>query len=161
LPIGGDGFMVPPREQGRPKRRAGHEMNPYRYKISLRVRHPTIDSAEITRIFGHVPSHSWQAGVARVTPRGRPLGGTREQSYWTAPLAEGEWPGNSLAAAIGEVLDSLTSRREDLARLRVEGATIELFVGWFCDGNTGDVLDCALMARMAELNLDLSLDFYP
>jgi hypothetical protein len=136
-------------------------MNPYRYAISLRVRHPTIDPAEITDVFGHVPSHAWQAGAARVTPKGRPLGGIRAQSYWTARLADGEWPGKTLAAAIAEILDALASRREDLARLRGQGAGIELFVGWFFHGNSGDVFDCALMARMAELNIDLSLDIYP
>jgi hypothetical protein len=146
-------------KRGQAQGRTSHE--PLSLRDQLARVPSTIDPAEITDIFGHVPSHAWQAGTQRATPAGRPLSGTRDHSYWTARLTDGEWPGKTLAAAIGEILDALASRREDLARLRGQGAGIELFVGWFCDGNSGAVLDCALMARMAELNLDLSLDLYP
>ncbi|MDE2183351.1 MAG: hypothetical protein KGJ78_10050 [Alphaproteobacteria bacterium] len=32
---------------------------------------------------------------------------------------------------------------------------------WFFLGNSGDVFDCDLLARMADLKIDLSLDIYP
>jgi hypothetical protein len=43
---------------------------------------------------------------------------------------------------------------------RSQGGTIELFVGWFLDGPSGDVFDCDLLARLADLKIDLSLDIY-
>jgi hypothetical protein len=74
---------------------------------------------------------------------------------------KGEWPGKGLATAMAELLDRLEPKRSFLARVRSEGGTAEFFVGWYFDGNSGDVFDCGLLARMADLKINLSLDVYP
>jgi hypothetical protein len=136
-------------------------MNRYRYKISLRVRHPSMDPAEITATLRFAPSHAWRAGEPRTTPRGQPLKGIWPQTYWTARLMECARPGKDLATAIAELLDQLELNRGFLARVRSEGGSSEFFVGWFFDGNSGDVFDSDLLARMADFKINLSLDVYP
>jgi hypothetical protein len=42
----------------------------------------------------------------------------------------------------------------------MEGGRVEVFVGWFFLGNRGDVFDDNVLARMADLKIDLSLDVY-
>src|SRR3981081_3032031 len=74
---------------------------------------------------------------------------------------EGEWPGKDLEAAIAELADRLEPNKGFLERVRSEGGTVELFVGWFFDGQSGSVFDCGLLARMADLKINLSLDLYP
>jgi len=136
-------------------------MNPYRYKISLRLRHPSLDPAEITSALQRSPFRSWRAGEPRTTPRGTPLEGRNRETYWTAKVVEGGWPDKGLAVAMRELLDQLVPHRDFFDRIRSDGGKVELFVGWFFDGQSGGTFDCDLMARMADLNIDLSLDVYP
>jgi hypothetical protein len=136
-------------------------MNSYRYKISLRVRHPSMDPAEITCMLRYPPSRSWSAHERRSTPSSETLEGAWPETYWTAKVTAGEWPGKDLPAAIAELLDQLESSRGFLAKIRSEGGAVELFVGWFFDGQSGEVFDCGLLARIADLKIDLSLDVYP
>jgi hypothetical protein len=136
-------------------------MNRYRYKISLRVRHPSMDPAEITHAVDLIPWRCWPAQEPRTTPLGKPLGGIWPHTYWTARVMEGEWPGKDLQVAIGEVVDWLELSRSFFEKVHSEGGTAEFFVGWFFEGQSGGVFDCGLLARMADLKINLSLDLYP
>jgi hypothetical protein len=136
-------------------------MNSYRYKISLRVRHPSMDPAEITSVLRFAPSRSWRAHERRSTPSGESLEGVSSETYWTARVMAAEWPGKDLAVAIAEVLDQLESSRGFLAKIRSERGTVELFVGWFLNGQTGEAFDYELLARLADFKISLSLDVYP
>jgi hypothetical protein len=135
-------------------------MNSCQYHISLRVRHPSLDPAEITSALCLNPSRSWRAGDARATPNGTPLEGKYRDSYWTTDLVEGGWPDKELALVLNELLDQLAPNKGFFHRMRTEGGTVEFFVGWFFEGQSGDVLDCDLLARMADLKIGLSLDVY-
>jgi hypothetical protein len=88
------------------------------------------------------------------------LGGQNRESYWTTRLIEDRWPPTGLAVLLGRVLDQLAPHRLFFHEIRSQGGTIELFVGWFFDGQSGDVFDYDLLARMADLKIDLSLDVY-
>ena len=136
-------------------------MNPYRYKISLRIRHPAMDPAEITRAMRLDPWRSWRAGDPRTTPKGRALEGLNRDTYWTARLIEDRWPGKDLASALDECLNRLAPHRDFFHRVRSQGGSVEFFVGWFFDGQSGGLLDSDLLARMADLKINLSLDVYP
>jgi hypothetical protein len=135
--------------------------NHYRSKISLRLRHPTIDPAEITAALHLNPSRCWRAGEPRTTPKGGELEGINRETYWTARLVEGEWPPTALPVLISDLLAQLALHRSFFHRIRSEGGAVEFFVGWFFEAQSGDVFDCNLMARMADLKIDLSLDVYP
>jgi hypothetical protein len=65
-----------------------------------------------------------------------------------------------LSVLLGRALDQLAPHRPFFQRIRSQGGTIEFFVGWFFDGDSGDVFDCDLLARMADLKIDLSLNVY-
>ena len=135
-------------------------MNPYRYKISLRLRHPSLDPQEITRTLRLAPSRSWQAGGKRATPKGGPLQGTYRETYWTTALIERGSDSQGLPDAIGALLGQLHPYRDFFHRVHSEGGATEFFVGWFFEGQSGDVFDCNLLARMADLKISLSLDVY-
>ena len=40
-------------------------MSPHDYSIALRIRHPNIDPADVTRQLGIVPQHAWRKGEPR------------------------------------------------------------------------------------------------
>jgi hypothetical protein len=138
-------------------------VNAYRYSISLRLTHPSIDPAAISKALKLKPSRSWRAGDVRTTPTGSPLKGMWRETYWTSGnLLRGKWPrGKDLRDAIDELVRQFRARKNFFHKVRDEGGRIEFFIGWFFLGNSGDVLDCDLLARLAELRIDLSFDIYP
>lgn len=136
-------------------------MSAYGYSLSLRLWHPSMDPQAMTDALGLRPSRTWRTGGPRSTPKGELLGGTNGESYWTACIARGDWPPTPLAAAIGGALDRLADHRAFLRRVRSEGGSVEVFIGWFFDGLGGDVLPHDPLARAGDLGLDLSFDVYP
>src|SRR5262249_16057087 len=130
-------------------------------KISLRFRHPTADPADITLTLGINPSRSWRVGEPRSTPKGTPLEGKWPDSCWAAVLAAGQWPPRGLVDPLRDLLDQLEAHKHFFPQIRSEGGKVELFVGWFFDGQNGDVFTHDLLYRMADLKIDLSLDVYP
>jgi len=66
-----------------------------------------------------------------------------------------------LQSAISEVLDKLAPYRNFLHEIRAENGTIELFIGWFFEGNSGDVFAHETLAIAGDLKVDISLDIYP
>jgi len=139
-------------------------MYPYRYAVSIRIWHPTIDSDNITQNMNIQPSRKLMAGMPRSTPKGYKLKGINKETYWTAELHREK----SLLSRKIALEDFLT---EQLARLRkVEkyfrhirktGGRIEFFVGLFCDRNMGAEVPSSVLAAMGKLGIDLSLDIYP
>lgn len=87
-------------------------MNSYACAISLRIKHPSFDPAELSNLLGRAPDNSWRAGEARVNLRGRPLGGTRDSSYWIARLIDGSDAKATLAAVLAGLVRSLAHHEE-------------------------------------------------
>jgi len=90
-----------------------------------------------------------------------PLTGKNPDTYWTAHVIEGKSPDNGLPVVINDVLDRLVTHKDLFHRICSEGGKVELFVGWFLDDQGGDIFNRDLLARMADLKIDLALDVYP
>jgi hypothetical protein len=129
------------------------------FKVSMSVTHPNIDPAEVSAALDLAPQRATRAGAPRTTPKGAPLKGTYEFSCWTHRFdVEG-------ASELGVVLDSLVERlqrhEQFFHRVVKEGGSVELFCGVFAAGNWDEVLSHILLARLANLHIDLRLDVYP
>jgi hypothetical protein len=61
---------------------------------------------------------------------------------------------------MNQVLDDLMPHREFLHRIREEGGRCEFFAGWFIASQAGEVFSHLLLAKMAELGIDLALCVY-
>lgn len=135
-------------------------MGSYRYKISLRLQHPTADPAEFTRVLGLVPSHSHKSGEPRLSYKGEPMSGCNKETLWVTEVAKGRWPDVDLSAAIEAAVGRIAGHKALFERIRTEGGHAEFFIGWFVGDQNGDCFDCDLLGRLAELKIDLSFDVY-
>jgi len=134
-------------------------MNPFRYRFSLRLRHPTMDPKDISSALGMKPHFQWMAGKGRTTPKGDPLEGVNAVTYWCSEGIEGE--GFDLAGSLSSHLLALEARRPFFADFVLTGGSIDYFVAWFTDGlNTGATLPWQLLKRLSDLRIDLDLDVY-
>lgn len=132
----------------------------YHFRISLRVVHPSMASEDITEAIGLEPKHSWTVGKARRTRTGEPLPGLNPNTFWTAGIVAGRWP-TPLNGAIHATLQRLAPYRPFLHRVRAEGGRAELFIGWFFEDQSGEILSHDCLALAGDLQIDLSLDVYP
>lgn len=134
----------------------------YRYRISLRIWHPTRSLEGMATELNLTPTRLVLAGTPRTTKAGAPLSGVHTENYWTAEIIAGAYADRSLASALRDVLESLTPKRDLLRGLTVDGGRVELFIGWFFEeGNSGDILGHKLLGQLADLCIDISLDIYP
>ena len=135
------------------------ESQPYRFKISLRLVHPSADLSPCSAEFGLEPSRQWLAGEPRTTPRGNPLEGLRRESYWTAPLETSA--DKRLEGALARIAQWLEEHDLFMTNHAGSGGSAELFIGFFLESfNTGFSLEPELLAKYASLGVALDFDMY-
>lgn len=136
-------------------------MADYRYSISLRAFHPTMDLDCVSEVLGIRPRVLWKVGEPRKTPKGTPLSGIYETGFWTARLFDGGSTQQGLPLALSAALDTIAVGSSLFTTIAQTGGRVELFVGWFFDeGNSGDLFGHSLLGRLASMNVDLSFDVY-
>lgn len=120
------------------------------FQLSLRIRHPSMDPADISRTFKIKAEHSFRAGDPRPSRGGSPTASVHAASYWlgeltpTGPLADVAFPMdresqiaqkqlNAVRKSLTWVLSFSASRflklhAELLRRVRAEGGDVSLLV---------------------------------
>jgi hypothetical protein len=140
-------------------------VNPYRYRVSLRLHHPTRDLSDATAALELTPRRQWAHGSPRSAINGAPLPGTNDGSYWYSELV----PGEARDSRTEDVEDALARfhdlhlapHRAYLESIRSDGGWIEFYIGLFGSENFGIVFTSELLALMAPFGVRLSLDVYP
>lgn len=69
-------------------------LQPAPFQLSLRIRHPSIDPADISKELGMEPEHSFRAGQPRQSKTGLASLSVHTESYWLASLNPGSWLGS-------------------------------------------------------------------
>jgi len=64
------------------------------FQFSLRIKHPSMDPAEISKGLGIEPEHSFRAGQPRHSKSGLAPAAVYTESYWLAALDPSTWFGN-------------------------------------------------------------------
>jgi hypothetical protein len=139
-------------------------MSEYEFTISLRIRHPSIDPARITRTLGMEPQHTWQAGAPRRGPGGEALEGVHRESYWMGRLMEEPQlalVGVSVESVLLQTLAHLRRTQSFLEQLHVEGGAAELHVSLFARTDFRLDLSTQSLALLSRLGLAVALDVHP
>jgi Domain of unknown function (DUF4279) len=131
------------------------------YAVALRVRHASLDPAVLTETLRLEPAHSWKAGDPRVSQTGAPLGGQHRDSYWSAPLPIETTAGAAppLEVGLSQQLLQLSRHRDFFKRLEVEGAEMSLVLEVSPVAGSALTFSPVLVRRLAELNLEMELQF--
>jgi hypothetical protein len=69
-------------------------LKPLPFQLSLRIKHPSMDPAEISKELRIEPEHSFRAGQARRSKTGLAPAAVYTESYWLAPLNQASWFGD-------------------------------------------------------------------
>jgi hypothetical protein len=139
-------------------------MSEYEFTISLRLRHPSIDPAMITRTLGMKPQHTWQAGAPRRGPAGEALESVHRESYWMARMMEEPQlalAGVSVESVLMQTLAHLRRSQSFLEQLHAEGGAAELYVSLFARADFRLELSAQSLALLGRLGLAVALDVHP
>ncbi len=121
------------------------------FELSLRIRHPSLDPAVISRELGIEAEHSFRAGDPRPSRSGLTPTSVHADSYWLGALQPAEWPaqlpialqplmqltperlGVPSTRSLGWALSLHAARffkthAQFLQRIRADGATLSLLV---------------------------------
>ena len=131
------------------------------YAVTLRLRHPAIDPALLTKTLKLDPIYSWKAGDPRLSQSGAPLGGQHRDSYWSARLPA-EMVGSatvSLETFLSAQLGQLARHRDFLSDFQAHGGEISLVVEVAPLASTVLTLTSAMSRRLADLNIEVEFQF--
>jgi hypothetical protein len=145
-------------------RASGGSMSEYEFTISLRIRHPSIDPATVTRVLGMEPQHTWQAGAARRGPAGEALEGIYRETYWMGRLMEEPQLSSgqvSVESVLLQTLAHLRRSQDFLEQLHAEGGVAELYVTLFAREDFRLELSAQSLALLGRLGLAVALDVHP
>ena len=134
-------------------------MNPFRYELSLRARHPTRIAADIESALTLKAWVTNTVSEARRTPKGNPLEGINRETRCSFELSKGD--DQSLLEEIAEWNLRFLDKKAFFEEFAASGGKMEYFLGLFLDGNSGFDLPPEEMGKMRELGITLSLDIYP
>ncbi len=139
-------------------------MSDYEFTMSLRIRHPHVEPAEITRILGIEPQHTWRAGDTRRDPAGVALEGSYRESYWMGRLMAEPELASTRVGVETEVIRTLAQLRksfEFLEALKSEGGGVELLVSIFAREDFRVEFAPDSLALLGRLGVTVALDVKP
>lgn len=139
-------------------------MSDYDFMMSLRIRHPRIDPAEITRVLGIEAQHTWRAGDLRRDSAGDELGGTHRDSYWMGRLMMEPALARDRVSVESEIVHTLgTLRRcfDFLTTLKAEGGTAELHLSLYAREEFRLEFPPESLALLGRLGVTIALEVKP
>ena len=139
-------------------------MSDYEFTMSLGVRHPDIDPAQITRALNLQPGHLWRKGEERLDQAGAVLGGNHRASYWfceIAPRPKFAEERTDMESELSRVLQMLRKAIVFMQDLHFGGGVTELFVTIFARGDFRLELLPEEAALLGRLGVGMTIEIKP
>jgi hypothetical protein len=139
-------------------------MSDYEFTMSLRIRHPSVDPAQITRTLGIDPQHTWRAGDVRRDSEGGALGGEYRETFWmgrlmTQPKLASERIG--VESELTQTLAQLRKSQDFLGSLKEQGGVAELHVSIFAREEFRLEFLPGSLALLGRLGLTVAVEVKP
>jgi hypothetical protein len=139
-------------------------MSDYEFLMSLRIRHPRIDPAQISRVLGMAAQHTWRAGDPRLDSAGDEIGGTHRESYWMGRLMSQPELAHDDVSVESQIMHTLgTLRRcfQFLETLKTEGGSAVLHISLYAREEFSLELLPESLSLLGRLGLTVALEVKP
>ena len=132
---------------------------PRLFFVALNIIHPSLDPDDISRELGLDPRNAHRVGAPRSTPTGQPLPGRYRDSRWRYQSSRG-FKDDEVDDVIVELLNVLAPSRAFLRHMRSTGGRLSIILSFQGRGYVGSELPPNALAMMADLQLDLGIEFF-
>lgn len=102
---------------------------PRAFELALRIRHPSMDPAVISRELRLEPDHSFRAGEPRESVSGIAAAAVHGESYWLATLDPTAWTDESSLAASFSGRSQVALVKERVRTMLTESLGLALMLG--------------------------------
>jgi hypothetical protein len=126
--------------------------------LSLRIQHPTLDLIPVCLNLGLTPKIIWRAGEDRVTPKGNPIGGTRDQSYCSVEFFR--LSSKETSDQILEVLKELGKHQAAIRNISSSGGRVSLYLGIFSSADFAWVLPGDIITPLGQMKIEIDVNVY-
>jgi hypothetical protein len=137
---------------------SGEDATTQRFHLELFVVHPTFVPEEISKALGMEAHHAHCVGTPRKTPRGTLLSGTYADTRWrhsVEHVVTDQW----FVAEVARLIERLEPHKPFLADIKSTGGTASVVIQ-FMEGLLADEFPCAMLAKLADLNLSLGVECF-
>jgi hypothetical protein len=139
-------------------------MSDYEFTMSLRLRHPSAEPAEITRNLGIEPEHTWRCGDPRRDSAGSKLTGKHRETYWMGHLMAAPELSSSHVGVESELLRTLAQLRKSfgfLETLKEGGGMGELHISIFAREDFRLEFPPEFLGLLGRIGLAVTLEVKP
>jgi hypothetical protein len=139
-------------------------MSDYEFTMSLRIRHPHVEPAEVTRRLGMEPQHFWRVGEERRDAKGAALGGSYHESLWMCTLMAHPQLSSDRIGVESELLHAIGLLRRSLdflQSLRDSGGIAELHISLFARQEFRLELPAELLVSLGQMGIAMALEVNP
>ena len=130
----------------------------FEFHIYVLARHSSADMSELATRLRRDPTHLSTKGLQVVTPSGRWLPWTARDSKCLIEVASDR--DGTVAEGLEVAADILTDHQDYVRQVADMGGTVEVFVRWYPNGDTGDVIDAAVLQKFGALGVKLGFNVY-
>lgn len=130
-----------------------------RFSIVLLIKHPSIDPKAVSRELNLEHYACGMAGKPKINPKGDPIPGTWEQSWWNHIF---DYEGNhDFFDEIERLLAQLASHRDFFVKIKREGGYSELYLELPGEAHQGSSAKPSILKLMAELEINFGVEVFP
>jgi hypothetical protein len=153
------------------------------FELAFRIRHPSMDPADLTRELKLEPTHTFRAGQPRETRGSHSTASVHTESYWLATLdlaswTSGMWPPADMgrAANLAKPLQSaawidlglglgmtaqvlVRAHKALFERIRAEGGEVCLLISLSPDGVSSFSLPAGVCQALGDLGINMEFEF--
>ena len=136
----------------------------YEFAISLRIWHPSMLPASITKRLRLSPHITKTAGAARRTPQGNLLGGVNRESYWSADITPRGMRSSKrqrVEAHIARLSRKLIRHGEFFKQIHRDGGQVRIWVDSHSQTNYTFELTPTCLELLARAGIAVVFDVYP
>ena len=132
------------------------------FNITVLIKHPDIDTGEISRELKLDPFRSWNAGDNRKSPKDTPLSGKWSYSSWSHVFRFKKDEADRLVSEeLSDIVSKLHEKRKFLSNIVDTEGRVTIYVQLPGTFNIAGELDYQTLKMISELKAKFGFEVYP